>query len=501
MANAQQRTITALKIHAFRNKGYLSARQLDTLQLPTTAVILEEVLLSLQSDGVLHLIQTEDGDTIYDLLPLLEKTAEESALDIATRFQLAQIHIARKMWTHAIADLRLTCTHPKFKKESLYLLGQCCEQKGAVEKAREHYERLLAVDYYYLDTLERLSALNHPHQQTTLITPPTTSLTTSQAVLPAGLRERYEVIREVGRGGAGIVYQAIDLKLKRDVALKVLYHQASDAAGSLSQFLQEARVIAHLKHANIIDVYDVDVEARCIAMEFVAGGTLREFLKQHPRLPVESARSIIVQLCRGLQAAHQAGVLHRDIKPANIFLTTRHTVKLGDFGIAHIANAEQDTFMHLSAHIGTLPYMSPEQVRGDPLTPASDIYAVGVVLYELLTGAPPFTQGDIAYHQVYSSPPPPSVVDDLAAIILRCLAKHPDERFSSAQELSRALKCQAQNAKERLDKYRNLLKVALVDKELNESELKVLRLKRQSLQLSEQEARQVERELGLQGPA
>jgi predicted Ser/Thr protein kinase len=494
-----KRTYSSLRIHAFRNNGYLAARDLKTLNLPTTPEVLEDVLLHLQAECLLKVIITEKGETIYDFLPLLEKTVEESVLDAATRFQLAKIYLHRQMWTHTISELRFTRTHPKFKKESLYLLGRCFEQKGAFEKARENYERLLAVDYYYLDTLERLSKLVEQQEQPTVISPVTTVVTTQQQ-LSHVLQDRYEVVRELGRGGAGVVYQAIDLKLKRDVALKVLYQHVTQS-GDMLNFLQEARLAAQLEHPNIVDVYDVNVESQFIAMEFVDGGTLRDMLKTRKCLPLDQARSIIIQLCHGLQVAHNAGILHRDIKPANIFVTKQKKVKLGDFGIAHIANVDQDAFTQISAQIGTLPYMSPEQVQGGMLSIASDIYAVGIVFYEMLTGAPPFTQGDIAYHHLYSPPPPPGISAAIDTIILRCLEKNPSNRFQSAEELSRTLQHQEQEEQKRLDKYRELLKVALLDKELTDSELLVLKLKRKSLNLTDQEAHCVEQEFGINLPS
>ena len=236
-------------------------------------------------------------------------------------------------------------------------------------------------------------------------------------------------------------------------------------------------------------------------MEFVDGGTLRDALSKYKRLTIEQARSVITQLCQGLQFAHNAGVLHRDIKPANIFITQKKQIKLGDFGIAHISNLEQDTFTQLSAQIGTLPYMSPEQVRGEQLSPASDIYAVGIVFYEMLTGSPPFMQGDIAYHHLYSTPESPDISLAIDAIILRCLEKDPKKRFQSAHELHRTLQTQAQEEKKRLDKYRELLKMALVDKELSKAEFLVLKMKRKTLHLTDEEARRVEEELGLKLPS
>ena len=494
-----KRICTSLRIHAFRHNGYLSARELRTLNLPATPEALEDALLQLQAERKVSVSERDDGEVIYDFLPFLEALIEESVLDMATRFQLAQIYLYRKMWSHAIAELRVTRTQPKFQKESLYLLGACFEKKGAWEKAIEYYERVLASDYFYRDALERLAKLTEQKNQETRVPTAVTATFAQQSFHPR-LQERYEIVRELGRGGAGIVFQAIDLKLKRDVALKVLYRQANRNPGDSEQYLREARLAAQLAHPNIIDIYDVDPEAQCIAMEFVNGGTLRDLLTRHQRLSVPQARTIVRQLCRALQAAHEAGILHRDIKPANIFITQKHVIKLGDFGIAYMSNLEQPAFTQLSAQIGTLPYMSPEQVRGESLSAASDVYSTGIVLYEMLTGSPPFLQGDIAYHHLYSRPESPDISPSIDAIVLRCLEKDPAKRFQTVKDLMQALQAQEKDEEVRLSKYRELLKIAIIDKELSPNEYLVLKVKRQALQLTQAEARKIEQELGLNLP-
>ena len=494
----RKRTYTSLKIHAMRHHGSMTEQELRDANMPTNPTILEEVLLELQTNDLLKIVPLHTGELVYDFLPFLERSAEESVLDLAFRMDLARIYLKRRMWTAAIAELRITRTNPKFKKESLYLLGNCFEEKKAYGKAQENYEYVLAMDYYYRDTLERISKIKErerqkPHAAATLM------FMTAQNELSNLLQDRYEIVQELGRGGAGAVYQAVDLKLKRDVAVKILYQQAGQSSSGLAGILREAQVAARLKHPNIVDIYDVDTEAQFIAMEFIDGGTLRNALNK-TTLTLEQARSIISQLCVALQFAHEKGILHRDIKPANIFITAKKHIKLGDFGIAHQAQVGQDAFTQLSAQIGTLPYMSPEQIRGDSLSAASDIYAVGIVLYEMLTGSPPFLRGDIAYHHLHSHPRAPGISIDLDNIVLCCLEKDPQARFQSAEALQQQLRGQAKEETRRMNTYRELLKMAIVDKELSKAEFLVLKLKRKSLKLSPEEARRVEQEFGLKLP-
>ena len=492
-----KRAYLALRMHAFRNNAYLVRNEFPALNLPIPADVLDDVLLKLQADGEVKTTRDAQGRTVYDFLVFLERSLAESALDLPPRLELARIYVSRQMWTSAITELRMTQTHPKLKKESLYLLGNCFEKKGATEKARECYERVLALDYAYEDALSRLNRLNEEKQITTVLTDVTSLTSATSTASDILLQNRYELVKELGRGGAGVVYQAVDYKLKRDVAIKLLHRQGVQKGDARNAFLQEARIAAQLHHQHIVEIYDVDTEAELIAMEFVDGGSLKDLLNQYQRASMEQAEAIMKHLCNALHFAHQHGVLHRDIKPANIFITKKKQVKLGDFGIAHASRIEQNDFTQLSAQIGTLPYMSPEQVRGERLTPASDVYAVGIVLYEMLTGQPPFLAGDIAYHHLYTAPPSPNISTELDALILRCLEKEPGKRFQSAEELIRTLHACLKEQAERFDKYRELLRMATIDHVLAPEEWLVLKLKRKTLNLSDGDARRIEQEFGL----
>ena len=492
-----KRAYLVLRMHALRNNAYLIREELPTLNLPIPAGILDDVLLKLQADGDVKISRDAQGRTVYDLLIFLERSLAESALDLPPRLELARIYLSRQMWAPAISELRMTQAHPKLKKDSLYLLGNCFEKKGAADKARECYERVLALDYSYQDTLTRLNRLSQKQAETVVFANTTILTAATPAALDLSLQNRYELVKELGRGGAGVVYQAVDYKLKRDVAIKLLHRQGIQKGDARNAFLQEARMAAQLHHQHIVEIYDVDTDAEFIAMEFVDGGSLKDLLIQHKRLPLEHAETIIKQLCHALHFAHQRGVLHRDIKPANIFITKKKQIKLGDFGIAHATQIEQNDFTQMSAQIGTLPYMSPEQVRGERLTPASDLYAVGIVLYEMLTGQPPFLAGDIAYHHLYTPPAPPGLSTDLDALMLRCLEKEPGKRFQSAEEFGHTLHVCLKDQAERFEKYRDLLRMAVIDNALTPEEALVLKLKRKALKLSDEDARRIEQEFGV----
>jgi len=496
-----KRAYLVLKMHALRNNAYLVREEFSTSNLPVSEDTLDGVLLKLHAEGDVKISHDAHGRTVYDFLAFLERSLAESALDLPPRLELARIYLNRQMWAPAIAELRMTQTHPKLKKESLYLLGNCFEKKGAIEKARECYERVLALDYAYEDALNRLNRLNQKQPETTALTNVTMLTSSTSTASDILLQNRYELVKELGRGGAGVVYQAVDYKLKRDAAIKLLHRHGFQKGDERQAFLQEARMAAQLHHQHIVEIYDVDTEAEFIAMEFVDGGSLKDLLIQHKRLPLEHAEAMMKQLCNALHFAHQRGVLHRDIKPANIFITKKKQVKLGDFGIAHASRIEQNDFTQLSAQIGTLPYMSPEQVRGERLTPASDVYAVGIVLYEMLTGQPPFLAGDIAYHHLYTPPAPPNISTELDALMLRCLEKEPCKRFQSAEELNRALHTLLKEQAERFGKYRELLRMAVIDKALAPEEAMVLKLKRKKLKLSDGDARRIEQEFGVNLPS
>ena len=259
----------------------------------------------------------------------------------------------------------------------------------------------------------------------------------------------YEVQAVLGRGGMGVVYKARDQRLNRAVALKMLLAGAHSRPEERERFLRGAEAEAALRHANIVQVYDVgDVHGQpYFTMEFVEGGSLAQKLSGTP-LPVAQAAALLATLAEAIQAAHDGGIIHRDLKPGNVLLTADGTPKISDFGLAR--RLEDGAGLTLSgAALGTPSYMAPEQARGrrDAIGPASDLYGLGAILYEMLTGRPPFRSDTSAatVQQVLSEDPvPPSrlnprVPRDLETICLKCLHKEPHRRYASAAALAEDL--------------------------------------------------------------
>ena len=270
---------------------------------------------------------------------------------------------------------------------------------------------------------------------------------------------RYEIRSLLGEGGMGVVYRARDIKLNRDVAVKVLPAAYSADTDRLRRFEQEAQAAGALNHPNILAVYDVGDHAGSpyVVSELLEGETLREILSSSP-LPQRKAIDYATMIAHGLAAAHEKGIIHRDLKPENIFITKDERAKILDFGLAKLIQPGGNNFVRtdvetLKAHtsagsvMGTAGYMSPEQVRGDPVDLRSDIFSFGAVLYEALSGRRAF-HGDSAVESlnaILKEEPPDfhetstKINPQVEKIVRRCLEKKPERRFHSAHDLSFAL--------------------------------------------------------------
>jgi beta-lactam-binding protein with PASTA domain/tRNA A-37 threonylcarbamoyl transferase component Bud32 len=255
---------------------------------------------------------------------------------------------------------------------------------------------------------------------------------------------RYEILRQVARGGMAEVYLARDQLLDRPVALKVLFPELSVDRSFVERFRREAQAAANLSHPNVVSVYDWGEEdgVYFIVMEYVDGRPLSSIIRSEGSLLADRAATIGAEVAAALAFAHRSGVVHRDVKPGNVLIDVNGNVKVADFGIARAANAKEN-LTQTGAVMGTATYFSPEQAQGFGVDPRSDVYSLGVVLYEMVTGHPPFA-GDspvsIAYKHVREQPVPPRQLNPaipaaFEAIVLQAMAKDPNDRYASAEEL------------------------------------------------------------------
>ena len=278
------------------------------------------------------------------------------------------------------------------------------------------------------------------------------------AEIPQILGGRYEVGELVGRGGMAQVHVGYDTRLSRTVAIKVLRSDHATDPTFIARFRREAQSAAALNHPSIVAVYDTGEETITdsnnresvipyIVMEYVKGQTVSQLLKNGDALPIDEAIQVVVGVLSALEYSHREGIIHRDIKPGNIMLTSEGKVKVMDFGIARAIADSAATMTQTNSVVGTAQYLSPEQARGEVVDSRSDLYSTGCLLYELLTGQPPF-RGDsavaVAYQHVSEAPKPPKSIasdipDSLDRVVMKALAKRREDRYQSAGEMRREL--------------------------------------------------------------
>lgn len=262
------------------------------------------------------------------------------------------------------------------------------------------------------------------------------------------LSNRYKLLETIGAGGMAVVYRAQDMMLERPVSIKLLRQDFSGNPAFREQFRREAKAAANLSHPNIVTVHDFGFDAGrlFIVMEYVPGKNLKALIRERGSLPLAEAVNLIAQACAGIGYAHRAGIVHCDVKPHNMIVTPDHRLKVTDFGIARaLASINPDE--HTDEVWGSPQYFSPEQAAGLAPSPASDVYSLGVVLYELLTGQLPFTATDaqeLARQHREARPVPPrrlnrDIPPALEQIILKVLSKEPAQRYRSADQLGRLL--------------------------------------------------------------
>ncbi len=262
------------------------------------------------------------------------------------------------------------------------------------------------------------------------------------------LNQRYELVAQQGSGGMSVIYRALDRSLGRIVAIKILRPNLTKDPAFLDKFQQEARSIAKMAHPNIVTVHDVgsDGATYYIVMEMVAGSDLKKLIKQRGALPLNRALDYAIQLCAGLGFAHRSKLVHADVKPQNILINRDGVVKVTDFGIAQ---AYTDTMPQTRSKVvwGSPHYFAPEQARGEKPSPASDVYSIGIVLFEMFTGRLPYTgtsQRELALAHLKADIPRasehnPDLPDELSRVIFKVMSKRPNDRYQHADQLGQIL--------------------------------------------------------------
>jgi len=261
------------------------------------------------------------------------------------------------------------------------------------------------------------------------------------------IAQRYQIIQPIGEGGMALVYLARDLRTGHDVALKFLRPEFKENPDFLNRFKREANAASKMSHHNIVNLLDVgeDADNPYIVIEYVNGKTLKDIIRESKMLPVDVSVQIAIRILSALQHAHQAGIIHRDIKPQNILVNQKGYIKVSDFGIARMVGAKTTTMADNDHSVmGTVHYFSPEQAQGETATVSSDLYSVGVVLYEMLTGKVPFdgdTLVSIALQHVQAKPKSlreinEKVTPSVEMVVMKALEKNPANRYHTALEMA-----------------------------------------------------------------
>ena len=405
------------------------------------AELLEKAGDFLRSGEIFHLEGLDN-----EAISVLQKVPQEDEEFARAAAVLGDIFAARGQLAIAVTKLQQAIGDTELTRDSVdgyYKLATIYQEDGKARDAVEIFEKIMAFDYHYGDVEERLA------ETRALLAEEEPLAVTTQDVAGAGSgspsiggpaeEDRYQIIGELGRGGMGIVYKVQDTILDRIVAFKVLPQAFTENPQAINNFMREAQAAAKLNHPNIVTVYDTgEQQGRYyITMEYVEGTTLKEILRRRGAISPSGILHVLMQMCEALAYAHEKKVVHRDIKPANAMWTRDKKVKLMDFGLAKVVEEARN---HTTVVAGTPYYMSPEQTLGKNIDRRTDIYSLGVAIFEMATGTVPFKEGNIPYHHVHTAPPKilelrPDLPSTLSAIVERCLQKDPDNRYQSAGDI------------------------------------------------------------------
>jgi len=356
----------------------------------------------------------------------------------AAALVLAEHFMGRGLAGVALERLRKIAAVEPLNAENLdlyYAIAEASEQTADYAGAREILQKIVAENHTFRDAVGRLEKVDKLAES---------ARDRGAQAMPAVARgstegERYEFLQKLGAGGMGVVHKTYDKLLNRVVAYKMLMDQYMEIEEVKERFLREARSAASLNHPNIVTIYDMGVDRGrlFISMEYVEGPTYFRILDREERLSLAQTLHFMTGVLRALLHAHTRGVVHRDIKPGNVMLGKDKVVKITDFGLAKVIKPGMNEGSQKAS--GTPLYMSPEQILGKPFDFRTDLYAFGGTVFHLLAGEPPFVEGEILYHQVYTQPRAlgelcevPKVIED---VVMRCLKKDPAKRFQSAEEI------------------------------------------------------------------
>jgi len=395
-----------------------------------------------------------------DAIRVLQQLTDKSPNFDESRGLLGRCFYELHDYSHCAAALDNHLTGERVDSSNMdlfYMLALAYEQLGKLDKCRELLYKIRSVSTSFRDVTQRISSVSSRismQSGATQVTPYSGDGSSGggggggaapmMENVENSLEGRYELEKELGRGGMGVVYMARDKQLDRKVALKFLGTLIDNSDEYRQRFVREARTAAKISHPNVINIFDISasVGKAYIAMEFVDGPSLHAHMSKKGAFDTRKAVNIILQSAAALAAIHEAGIVHRDIKPDNILIAKGGLVKVMDFGLA---KAEDSRMTKTGVVMGTPSYMSPEQVFGKEADARSDIYSLGLVFYECLSGKTVFKTGDILERQIKEMPAPPSevvkglpkAIDD---IILKSIAKKPEERYQSMGELGTALR-------------------------------------------------------------
>jgi len=393
---------------------------------------------------------------------MFQKVQEEHPNYSESRALLGRAFYELGDFEHCAATLENHLTGERVTKHNInyfWMLSLAYEQLGELAKSKEVLMKIRTVDVNYRDVSQRLSNIQtrisigagvDPRMANTVGGAPSQQATAVMSMVEQQIGPRYKLERELGRGGMGVVYVAHDTQLDRPVALKFLGSLVDGSEEYRQRFIREAQAAAKVQHPNIISIFDIGTQEGkvYIAMEFVDGPNLHRFVSKKGKLTAREAVNVLTQALTALEAVHDAGIVHRDLKPDNILIGKGGLVKLMDFGLA---KQEGKRITATNIVMGTPCYMSPEQTRGDQVDVRSDIYAMGLILHELLTGKIVFGDGDVLQRQQTEVPPAPGQLVEgvppvLDEIVMKAIAKKCEERFQTAREMRMALRQVSQQA-------------------------------------------------------